>query len=150
VTLQLVHSRKHDLPPLWDGRRVHWTDWAAEWPTTMVFHGAEEDACTDCGWIPDRVLYATGRVDPAEGETFTVYVPRHTRSGRIYDKPVQRPAWGISRLHARRCAGCGLDQVTDMETWQVWDLEPADYTDAGSWPEAQQPQPAAAVQDALF
>jgi hypothetical protein len=47
------------------------------------------------------------------------------------------PAWPIARLNVLRCTGCGLDQVTDLETGEVWDLDPSDYTDTGSWPDTE-------------
>jgi hypothetical protein len=133
VTLQLVHSRAHDLPPLWDGRRVDWSAWEELGHTSLVFHApADEFACTGCGWIADTELRAVGRVHPEPGATFTV-LP-HARARH----EIEVPAWPVARLSVLRCAGCGLDEVTDMETGEVWDLEPSDYTDAGSWPEPEQ------------
>ena len=37
-----------------------------------------------------------------------------------------------ARLNVRRCRGCANDTVYDLETDEHWDLEPEDYTDAGS------------------
>lgn len=132
MTLALVHSR-HDLPPLWDGRRVDWSPWVEEPHTTLIFHRpAHEFACTGCGWIRDTDLHATGRLHPEPGATFTVLPhPRARHTTEV-------PAWPVVRLAVRRCTGCGLDEVTDIETGEVWDLEPSDYTDAGSWPEPEQ------------
>ncbi|GAB3166725.1 hypothetical protein GCM10027059_26130 [Myceligenerans halotolerans] len=143
--LTLAHSRAHDLPPLWDGRRVEWTPWRDEPHTSMVFHApAHEFACTGCGWIRDAELRAVGKLHRAPGETFTTPVERRTRSGHRYSVNIEVPARPVARLHVRRCPGCGLDEVTDIDTGEVWDLEESDYTDAGSWPEA------VAVQGALF
>lgn len=126
MTLQLVHSRTHDLPPLWDGRRVDWSEWKEVDPGSLAFHSpADAFACTGCGWIPDAQLRAVGRVHPKPGATFTVH-------------ETEVPAWPVAVLAARRCTGCGLDQVTDLDTGEVWDLDPSDYTDAGSWPEPEQ------------
>lgn len=93
----------------------------------MIYHfPAPEFACTGCGWIPDSELRATGRVWPPKD-----VIPSHL----------------VARLAVLRCTGCGLDEVTDLHTGEVWDLEEDDYTDAGSWPEGQRPGP---VQDTLF
>lgn len=91
----------------------------------MFFHSpAHEFACTGCGWIPDSELRATGSIWPADE-----------------NPPRRRP---VVRLAVIRCPGCGLDEVTDIETGEVWDLEASDYTDTGSWP-GNEP-----VQDTLF
>jgi hypothetical protein len=130
MTLRLVHSRAHDLPPSWDGLRVDWSPWEVSGHSSLVFHApADQFACTGCGWIPDTQLRATGRVHAEPGATFSVYP--HARARR----KTKVPAWPIARLVASRCTGCGLDQVTDVETGEVWDLDECDYTDAGSWPE---------------
>lgn len=141
TTLHLAHSREHDLPPLWDGRRVDWSAWKDVEPGSLAFHApADAFACTGCGWISDTQLRAVGRVHPEPGATFTVHrdVPSKRVPGSTWVRKTEVPAWPIARLVVRRCTGCGLDQVTDMETDEVWDLDPSDYTDAGSWPEAEQ------------
>lgn len=112
-------ARPHDLPPLWDGRTVQWSDWTDETGlaarTTLVFHvPADHWACTGCGWIRDSELRAVGTLLP----------------GSVADT-----AWPVVRLVVRRCPGCHLDQVTDISTGEVWDLEDADYGAAGSWPD---------------
>jgi hypothetical protein len=108
-------DRIHDLPPLWDGRAVQWSDWSEQGWTTLVFHvPADHFACTGCGWIRDTELRAVGTLMPPDGVT---------------------DLFPVIRLIVRRCPGCHLDQVTDVDTWDVWDLEPRDYTDAGSWPD---------------
>jgi hypothetical protein len=140
-TLELVHHRRHDLPPLWDGASVDWSDWEDTPHSSMVFHApAPLFACTGCGWIPDTELRAIGRVHPEPGETFTVHktVPSKRVPGSSWDRKTEVPAWPIARLSVKRCTGCGLDQVTDIETGEVWDLDPSDYTDTGSWPEPEQ------------
>ena len=146
MSLRLAHSRAHDLPPLWDGRRVDWSEWQEVGPTSMVFHGwPDEMACTGCGWIPETKLHAIGRLHPEPGATFTV--PKTVGSKRrlgTYTRNVEVTAWPVARLSVRRCSGCGVDEVTDIETGEVWDLEGADYTDAGSWPDD------LPVQDTLF
>lgn len=91
----------------------------------MVHHGFwDETVCTGCGWLPRTVWCAVGIVDPEPGATFTVGFQKV-------------PAWPVARLRARRCPGCGLDQVMDIETGETWDLDEADYGDAGSWADVQ-------------
>lgn len=117
-------ARPHDLPPLWDGRPVAWSAWTDERLPSLVFHTPAEDwACTGCGWIRSTELRAVGTLLPGNGVA-DLY-PHH-------------------RLAVRRCPGCGLDEVTDMDTGEVWDLEDSDYTDSGSWPDV------VPVQDTLF
>jgi hypothetical protein len=109
-------ARPYDLPPLWDGRPVQWSDWTDEAEsTTLRFHvPADHWACTGCGWIRDSELRAVGTLLPGGGVT---------------------DMWPHVRLVVRRCPGCHLDEVTDIDTGEVWDLEDTDYTDAGSWPD---------------
>lgn len=110
-------ARPHDLPPLWDGRAVQWSDWTDEGGlarTTLVFHiPAHHWACTGCGWIRDTELRAVGTLMPGAGV---------------------RDLHPHVRLVVRRCPGCHLDEVTDLDTGEVWDLDGSDYTDSGSWP----------------
>lgn len=113
-------SVKHDLPPLWDGQRVEWSPWSDTHPGSLAFHSAPDTfACVGCGWIRDTQLYAIGRIHPEPGTTYD-------------GVPV---TWPVTALAARRCPGCHLDHVTELETGTVWDLEPSDYTTTGSWPE---------------
>lgn len=121
-------TRLHDLPPLWDGRPVQWSDWTdqggMEARTTLVFHvPADHWACTGCGWIRDTELRAVGTLMPGNGVT---------------------DLYPHVRLVVRRCPGCHLDEVTDLDTGQVWDLDDTDYGHAGSWPDT------AVVQETLF
>lgn len=108
-------DRAHDLPPLWDGRVVQWSPWSDQGMGSLVFHvPADHWACTGCGWIRDTELRAVGTLMPPGGVT---------------------DLFPVVRLIVRRCLGCQLDQVTDIHTGDVWDLEDGDYTDSGSWPE---------------
>lgn len=139
MALHLVHSRAHDLPPLWDGRRVDWSPWRESGHGSLMFHApADEFACTGCGWIPDTRLLAIGWVHPEPGETFTVYKTVRSKhvQGASWERKTEVPAWTIARLSVLRCTGCGLDEVTDIDTGEVWDLDASDYTDEGSWSEA--------------
>lgn len=108
-------DRPHDLPPLWDGRAVQWSDWTDQAPWSLVFHiPADHFACTGCGWIRNTELRAVGTLMPPDGVT---------------------DLYPVIRLLVRRCPGCHLDQVSDIVTGDVWDLAAGDYTDAGSWPD---------------
>lgn len=113
--MTVTDARPHDLPPLWDGRTVQWSAWEDQRLPTLVFHvPADHWACTGCGWIRDTELRAIGTLMP----------------GSVADT-----AWPTVRLVVRRCPGCHLDEVTDISTGEVWDLEEHDYADAGSWPD---------------
>lgn len=106
-------DRLHDLPPLWDGRAVQWSGWTDQAPGSLVFHiPADHFACTGCGWIRNTELRAVGTLMPPDGVT---------------------DLYPVIRLLVRRCPGCHLDQVSDIVTGDVWDLDAGDYTDAGSW-----------------
>ena len=123
-----TNARPHDLPPLWDGRPVQWSAWTDEGGlagrTTLVFHVPSDHwACTGCGWIRDTDLRAVGTLLPGNG---------------VAD------LYPHVRLVVRRCPGCHLDQVSDLDTGEVWDLDDNDYGDAGSWPDD------LPVQDTLF
>jgi len=108
-------TRRHDLPPLWDGRVVQWSAWDDYALGSLVFHvPADHWACTGCGWIRDTELRNVGTLMPEVGVT---------------------DPYPLVRLLVRRCPGCHLDQVTDIISGEVWDLDEHDYTDAGSWPD---------------
>jgi hypothetical protein len=118
----------HDLPPLWDGQAVQWSAWTDEGGiagrTTLMFHvPADHWACTGCGWIRDTELRAVGTL-----------MPDRVNPGKFPH----------IRLLVRRCPGCRLDQVTDISTGEVWDLDETDYGDTGSWLDDMP------VQDTLF
>lgn len=115
--------RQHDLPPLWDGRQVTWSRWMEADPGSLVFHTPSDTfACTGCGWIRTTQLHSIGRIHPEPVEKWIVDGSAHT-------------AWPVAQLAAVRCPGCELDQVTDMDTGETWDIDPSDYTATGSWPE---------------
>jgi hypothetical protein len=116
----------HDLPPLWDGQAVQWPPWTDEGGFagrgSLVFHVTDDQwACTGCGWIRDTDMRAVGTLMPDGATGF----PRR-------------------RFLVRRCPGCRLDQVTDISTGEVWDLDETDYGDTGSWLDDMP------VQDTLF
>lgn len=108
-------TRRHDLPPLWDGRVVQWSDWTDFPLGSLVFHVPSDHwACTGCGWIRESELRNVGTLMPDS---------------------IADTAWPVVRLLVRRCPGCHLDQVTDIISGDVWDLDATDYTAAGSWPD---------------
>lgn len=107
-------DRLHDLPPAWDGVPVTWRPWQTG-RSTLVFHVRNAElACRACGLL-DEDLTAVG----------------------IIDLDIPRNGWR-PRLHAHRCRGCGRDQVHDLDTDEMWDLDATDYGDAGSVPPPEQ------------
>lgn len=128
----MISGREHDLPPKWDGRDVTWRGWSSPSPTTADFHAPPEDrACTECGAI-DHLETNLGTVAALPGDTETVEQIRRTRSGREYIRTVERPARTVATLMALRCQHCEHDDVVDMTTNTVWELNSTDYTAAGS------------------
>lgn len=121
MTLAIVH----DLPPRWDGRPVVWQGWTAP----IVFMcSIPERACAECGSRRDPSLNA-GLVGDSPDLTRAA-VKRNDDAIRFHRR--MAPARiGWIRLTAFRCPDCGHDVVVDDEG-TAWDLEPSDYTDAGS------------------
>lgn len=100
-------NRKHDLPPLWDDQPVQWQGWERPVWTTLALHlPLESLACRKCGNLAAASRNAGVVRPPGAGHP--------TR-----------------RLFATRC-DCGHDQVYDLDTDELWDLEDSDYGDAGS------------------
>jgi hypothetical protein len=98
----------HDLPPRWDGWPVTWQGW--EWFVGFVCFQSKgsrprQDVCHRCGHVGEQPMNR-GHAEP---------VPWNGR--RVL-------------LLAFRCPGCRHDTVWAASQW--WDLEPADYLDAGS------------------
>ena len=106
-------SREHDLPPRWDGHPVEWLGWQSE---TKIFicPPPKPEPCTHCGSIANRAMNRG--------------IITFTGLPRIGSKRYP------NRLHiwAFRCNECKADQVWDTE--QMWELDPTDYQDEGSWP----------------
>jgi len=123
---------RHDLPPLWDGRKVEWQGWT-HYQSSMRFHRKPEK-CDNCGDVSGvEPSINLGIVAPLPGEKMTV--PREVkskRSGREYVRNVEVDAWPLIQLVAFRCANCGHDQVHDQRTDEWWDLDEQDYGDEGS------------------
>lgn len=106
-TLRLLPPyKRHDLPPKWDGHPVRWAPWLTSPGLTASL------ACR----LPthERACQKCGLIDAPTTSTFG-YVPDQ-------------------RFLATRCM-CGHDTVTDLNTWEQWDLESHDYDDEGSTPD---------------
>lgn len=81
-------------------------DWR-EWSrinTTLIHHAEAEDLACDKCGAVDELDVTFGRRGP------------------------------MINLCASRCRHCGQDQVTDMLTGTLWDLDETDYADIGSEP----------------
>jgi hypothetical protein len=121
----------HDLPPLWDGRRVEWKGWTSD-ASTLGWHGRPQ-TCEVCGHVGDRAINL-GLVFPHPGETMTE--PKTVRSKRVKGREYVRNVTVLARpiywLTAFRCSSCHLDTVWDRRTDEWWDLDPSDYGDDGS------------------
>lgn len=120
----------HDLPPYWDGQRVEWTEWHP--PTPMfICPPPKPDRCPMCG-MAEQPSHAYGTVHPPAGATELREVRRRTASGRTYTRQAEVPAGPTRRLMAMRCPACTHDQVLDLSSGELWNLDPGDYNDEGS------------------
>lgn len=113
--------REYDLPPRWDGNPVEWAGWKASPEMFICPPPRIKQQCENCGSATNPKLNV----------------------GRIWTEPATAPAAiGRARLNAGRfvlavitafrCTACGRDTVVDKHG-QVWELDPTDYTDVGSW-----------------
>jgi hypothetical protein len=98
----------HDLPPRWDGWPVNWNGWG--WAGVILCQprragGPLPDVCDKCGNVAEQPVNR-GEAQP------------------------ERPNGRRILLIAFRCPRCRHDIVCSGSQW--WDLEPADYLDAGS------------------
>jgi|SRR5699024_5201304 len=102
--LTVVRGLSNDLPPKWDGRTVEWEGWE---PPIFICPPLpdHERACDQCGTIDSK----------------------QSNTGRIHTEQ------GIDLLIASRCQHCNHDTVYEATTQQVWDLDPSDYSDDGSY-----------------
>lgn len=121
-----THDHPNDLPPAWDGLAVVWREWQLLEPTTLVYHLPLEDlACDKCGSLEPRTWYAGGLRALSQAVTRS-----QLEGAQAARKAGQFGAWTLA---AYRCADCGHDRVLDLDTWELWDLDPDDYADVGSW-----------------
>lgn len=131
---QVIHSRPHDLPPRWDGRRVTWGPWTLTQSTMMHHAKAEDLVCGHCGAI-DWEPTAFGTIHLNPDETRIERKVLTTKSGGHYlaDRPTTDP-W-VWALLVSRCTHCATDRVLDRRDGTTWVLDPDDYTDQGSYPD---------------
>ena len=115
----------HDLPPRWDGRAVIWSPWVLADDGSLAFHSALADlACQQCGSLARQHWRSVGLVShlaTTTHEQLHVAVATST-AGRC----------GERRLSVRRCLDCGHDQVLDLTSDELWDLDATDYGPDGS------------------
>lgn len=121
--------RDHDLPPRWDGLLVEWGDWDDTADMFVCPPPRRPDRCDRCGDTRSPMIN-TGRIwtDPA------------TAPPAIGRARMHRGRHLVGRITAFRCAACEHDTVLDPNG-QLWDLDPTDYTDDGSWDIANQARP---------
>ncbi len=114
-------TRKHDLPPKWDGLPVKWS---STWKPEADIIGWEPDPCPQCGRIGRRA-YKLGTV--YQPEPPHIGVDTHNRHG---------PA-PILTIYVSRCPYCGHDTAVTMDHHsrppEQCDLDDSDYGDEGSY-----------------
>lgn len=94
----------HDMPPKWDGIKVVWKPWKTI-VSSLGFHLPVEDmTCDKCGSIDWQA----------------------SCRGVVQTEPPQT-------LLAFGCHHCNQDMVYDLSTGFLWDLDPSDYSDEGSY-----------------
>lgn len=105
MSLKSINGLGNDLPPRWDGAPITWDGWTE--PGFICPPPKEhERACDQCGAIDTK----------------------RTNIGRTYASRL------VDRiLLASRCRHCKHDTVYDMHDDHLWDLDPSDYSDAGSY-----------------
>lgn len=115
--------RRHDLPPRWDGLPVEWGAWTdtAAPGTFLCPPPRHPDRCDRCDSTLPKIL-CTGRIwtDPA------------TAPPAIGPARLLRGRHLVGILTAFRCTHCRHDSILD-HAGMLWDLDPTDYTDTGSW-----------------
>ncbi|GAT07597.1 hypothetical protein H7I77_25405 [Mycolicibacterium novocastrense] len=113
--------REHDLPPRWDGLVVEWGDWDDTAGVFVCPPPRSPQRCEICGSTRPPLINS-GRIwtDPATAPPAI---------GRVR---MRRGRHLVGRITAFRCADCEHDTVLDPNG-QMWDLDPTDYTDDGSW-----------------
>lgn len=134
-TLTVVPGRAHDLPPLWDGRRVGWREWAKGPVFVCGPRSLErtEPPCPACSSTKQR-WRAAGVLAARPGATVSGWqdVPSKRQPGRTWRRQTTEPERSRMRLMAFRCPDCAHDTVLDIETDEVWELDETDYGDDGS------------------
>lgn len=100
-------ARKHDLPPMWDGRIVTWHGWQTL-PPAFLCPPPAPDCCRSCGSMTPSVTNRGSR------------------------KVVERGSRWMPSLIAFRCPDCRADKVWDTGADEWWDLDASDYGNDGS------------------
>lgn len=121
IPLTFEADRKHDLPPKWDERRVEWDGWEPTPYTTYELHAGVEP-CPAC-----QLVF------PTLSTVGTVHRRTTTEDGRN-GNVIALQRGPLRDLYARRCLNCNIDQVYQMSTGQLWQLDSRDYGDEGSMP----------------
>lgn len=111
----------HDLPPRWDGFTVEWAEQWEPLSASLSVHLDDLGACEECGSVAWRLTRF--------GRYWAVGL-------RLEHSPLTKPSRKINRLLASRCQDCDHTTITEVGTWQTWDIDPSDLTDAGSYDEA--------------
>lgn len=115
----------NDLPPRWDGRVVVWSEWRLANVGSLQWHAElAAIACSQCGSLDPRYWGTTGSVALADQIT-REQIEAATAAGK-------GGRYALRYLVLSRCIDCGHDTVFHMETGDLWDLEPDDYSDDGS------------------
>lgn len=108
--------REYDLPPMWDGKKVTWSDDWEVYDLHVCPPPKDKRTCT-CG-STKPMLRKQGEVGP--------YKSAHRAK---YNELRTRPLW--RSLTVFRCSECELDTVLDFNG-DFWELGLEDYGDQGS------------------
>lgn len=132
MTDLLTGLRAHDLPPRWDGLAVVWDGWHPQLPAFICPPPKLPDCCRRCGSITQAVINR-GRVARVPAVTHDAIEAADDRRDRLPTGERHRiKAKALLRLYAFRCPDCKHDQVLDIDSNELWDLDDTDYGDDGS------------------
>lgn len=102
----IIRGLGNDLPPKWDGHPVTWDGWEGGEIFICPPPTDQDRACAQCGVVDSQRKNM--------GRTFKDGIVHHF-------------------LHAKRCRHCNHDTVYDLRADKLWDLDPSDYSDEGSY-----------------
>ena len=134
MTDLLTLAREYDLPPRWDGHAVVWKPW--ETPIAMqICPPPRADVCGRPAVRHGQPQQSrvVGLVANSTVLTHADYAAEEARRDALPElirHKIKRRWW--RRLVATRCHWCDHDQVTDLHTREVWDLDHTDYGPNGS------------------
>lgn len=106
-------TRKHDLPPKWDGFTIDWNGWHPTLDVRVCHPPKTPERCGHCG--------STARQICNKGVVSITGLPRIGKR--------TRPNYAV--LFAIRCPDCLSDRVWAHPDW--FDIDDDDYSDEGSW-----------------